>query len=285
MQAMIDSHIHIGRCLGKTPSVSSAEHIRASFAAYASSGVIALRDGGDRNMLGLKAREIAGDYGLSYKTPVYALYKTGGYGSFLGRAVSGVDEIKNELSQLMNYAPDFIKVIQSGIVSFNTYGKVTDGGFSPVELRCITDFARSNGLKVMAHCNSPDNISTAITAGVSSIEHGYFIEKKQLSMMAHAGIIWVPTFIPLWNFLKSGHANRLQQEVLCKTLDRHRESLHFAVSAGVSIALGSDAGAGFVPHGTGIVNELSYFTDQCGIDKSLALTMMLENGKALIYNQ
>lgn len=261
-----------------------SEHIRTSFEAYAGLGITALRDGGDRDMNGLAAREIAGDYGLTYKTPVYALYKTGGYGSFLGQAVSGIGEIKQELARLMDYAPDFIKVIQSGIVSFDTYGKVTAGGFSLSELCCITDFARDNGLKVMAHCNSPHNIGIAIAAGVSTIEHGYFIEKSQLSMMAHAGIIWVPTFVPLYNFLKSGKARGLQQEVLGKTLEGHRESLNFAVSAGVPIALGSDAGAGFVHHGTGIIHELSYFTDQCGIDKALALTMMLENGRALIYN-
>ena len=45
-----------------------------------------IRDGGDALGVSKKAKEIAQEYGIDYRTPVFAIHKKGHYGKIVGRS-------------------------------------------------------------------------------------------------------------------------------------------------------------------------------------------------------
>ena len=58
--------------------------VRRQLDIYREKGYTYLRDGGDRWGVGAYARELAREYGITYKTPLAPLCKAGCYGSFIG---------------------------------------------------------------------------------------------------------------------------------------------------------------------------------------------------------
>ena len=58
--------------------------IRARLQRYRDLGFAYLRDGGDRWGVGAKARALAQEYGIRYRTPLAPLCKAGHYCSFIG---------------------------------------------------------------------------------------------------------------------------------------------------------------------------------------------------------
>jgi hypothetical protein len=261
MDSMFDAHIHIARENGKQISEPHAGSIFQILHHYASLGITALRDGGDELSLGLVARELATDLGIRYLTPIRALAKRGGYGGFIGAEVSGIREIRSELLKLKAQKADFIKIIQSGIVSFDRFGEISGGGFSPEELDYIINFARDAFLKVMVHANGEKTVALVLEKGANSIEHGYFISSENILAMAELGTVWTPTFAPLSNFLRYANPQEGQRHVVEQTLAAHRSNLLHAIESGVIVAVGSDAGAFAVPHGQGLFDEIDCFID------------------------
>ena len=57
------------------------EKVREFFEAYQRAGVSFIRDGGDNAGVSKRASEIAGEYGIDYRTPAFAVHKEGHYGS------------------------------------------------------------------------------------------------------------------------------------------------------------------------------------------------------------
>ena len=60
------------------------EFLRRCLKAYQDRGFTYLRDGGDRWGVGKRARELAPEYGITYRSPLANLCKRGHYGSFIG---------------------------------------------------------------------------------------------------------------------------------------------------------------------------------------------------------
>jgi len=274
---MIDAHIHIGR----ENSAKSTRSYQELFQEYLSRGITGVRDGGDGELAGVDARRAAEEVGILFKTPLYAFAKKSGYGDFLGRLLDGVDEIKDEFRRLLTFRPDFMKVICSGLVSFDEFGGMTQGGFTLPELEYAVGLAHDKGLRVMAHCSGAANIETALAAGVDSIEHGYFVTEEQLHQMREQGVYWIPTFAPFSNYMRRAKATPRQKEVLERTLTLHGRRLIAALAIGVKVAVGSDAGAMFVPHGQALLDEINCFVC-AGVPREQALAMCKDNGRALL---
>ena len=258
---MTDAHIHIGRNGGRRLAEPYDGSIRALLRGYAGLGITGLRDAGDDLMLGGMARDIAVEHGIKLETPLAALSHSGGYGDFLGKGVSSEREIIEVMRELFRQKPDFVKIIQSGIVSFDNFGEVSQGGFERELYGVILKIARDNGLKTMVHVNGADNIMRALEFGADSIEHGYFISVRELHFMAERGVIWVPTLAPLSNYLSHSSNDSLQRKVISKTISGHISSIKRAVELGVKVKIGSDAGAAYVPHGQGTLDEMCLFED------------------------
>jgi hypothetical protein len=129
------------------------------------------RDAGTKEGAGLKTRTALRN-GLAIVSAGWALYKKGGYGSFLGVPVETREEIRGEILKLKRAGAGIIKIMASGIVSLKEPGTITPGGFHPEELRFIVD-DRGAGLGVM-FMNGEAAILAAAESGVRSVEHGFF---------------------------------------------------------------------------------------------------------------
>ena len=59
--------------------------IRRHFEMYREKGIAFVRDGGDYLGVSERAREIAPEYGIDYRTPIFAIHRKGCYGGIVGK--------------------------------------------------------------------------------------------------------------------------------------------------------------------------------------------------------
>ena len=225
-------------------------------------GITFYRDGGDKHGASACAKNIAGEYGIDYRTPIYIIHKKGYYGGMFGRAFESIPEYRGLVAEAIRLGADFIKTTASGLLDFAHGGGVTGLALASHELCEMVNIAHGEGLAVMIHANGADNIKRAAESGADSIEHGYYMDKAALRIMAQTGSIWVPTCVTASNLIGAG---RYDDIVLQKIHDGHRAALIEAPAIGVPVACGSDAGASCVPQGKGTLDELAVL-DSLGID-------------------
>jgi imidazolonepropionase-like amidohydrolase len=80
---------------------------------------------------------------------------------------------------------------------------------------------------------------------VDSIEHGSFLDDEALELMKKKGTWYVPTALALQGVVERADKGQLPPELARKAraaATRHRETLRKAISRGVRIAFGTDAG-------------------------------------------
>ncbi len=231
------------------------EVIHRCFVAYRDAGITFIRDGGDSYGVSKRAKELADVYGITYLTPVFAIHKRGHYGGIVGKAFDDLKEYRRLTEEVQNAGGDFIKIMVSGLLDFNEYGKLTEEGLEPELISEMVHIAHEEGMAVMAHCNGARTMEAAAMAGVDSIEHGAYSDMDALAAMAECGTIWTPTVSPVGN-LKGG--GRFCDEVTEEITKNHLEMIRRFVKLGGQIALGSDAGAWRVPHVEGLRTELSF---------------------------
>lgn len=222
------------------------DHIRLVLQHYRDQGYGYLRDGGDRWGVGKRARELAQDYGIQYRTPLAPLYKEGHYGRFIGLYWKDLKDFARLVALQRNQGADFIKIMISGLMDFDRFGVLTEPGLSPEEIRQLCHIAHEEGFAVMAHCNGADTAIAAALAGVDSIEHGAYLNEDALQAMKEAGTVWVPTLSTIGNLLGKG---RFQEDAVSRILDSALCNASRFRELGGLLAPGTDAGAWAVPHG------------------------------------
>ena len=221
--------------------------IRSRLARYRDLGFSYLRDGGDRWGVGKRARELAPEYGIRYRTPLAPLCKAGHYGGFIGRRYENLKEYAAIVTELRQQRADFLKIMISGLMDFDRYGVLTEDGLAPGEIRELIHIAHEEGFAVMAHANGARTVEAAANAGVDSIEHGAYLDEAALAAMAENGTVWVPTLSTIGNLRGRGRFNETAvREILASATENVRR---FA-SLGGRRAPGTDAGAWAVPHGS-----------------------------------
>ena len=219
--------------------------VHSVLAAYRDAGFTYLRDGGDRWGVGKKARELAGQYGITYRTPLGNLCRAGHYGGFIGETYENFREYAALVRQHREDGADFIKIMISGLMDFDHYGVLTHSGFAPQDIRELTHIAHEEGFSVMAHANGAETVIAAARAGVDSVEHGAYLNEEALWAMREAGTVWVPTLSTIGNLRNKG---RFSQPDVEKILHSAMENVARFAQKGGLIAPGTDAGAWQVPH-------------------------------------
>ena len=226
--------------------------IYSELRALKEAGVTYFRDGGDALGVSRIGREMAGEYGIEMVTPIYAIHKTGYYGSIVGRGWRDLREFRTLTEGVKKAGGDFIKIMASGIITFKRYGELSCPGLEPEELKEMVRIAHGEGFRVMTHVNGPETVRFAAQAGVDSVEHGYFSDKAALEAMAEAGTVWVPTLAATEAFEGRPGFDRDTAE---RTVRVQEEALAAFSDMGGLIAAGSDSGAVGVPHGEGTRRE------------------------------
>ncbi len=235
--------------------------IRKHFQKYADLGIGFVRDGGDALGVSKRAKELASEYKIDYRTPVFAIHRNGYYGSIVGRGYTTMGEYYNLVLEAKKQGADFIKIMTTGIMNFNEQGNITGNPLPKDEVKEMVHIAHEEGMAVMSHTNGIYGVQAAIEAGVDSIEHGNYIDGETIKMMAESKTVWIPTLVTVRNLLGCG---RYQDAALLPIVKQAEESLSMAWEAGVQTALGSDAGAYQVMHGEGIRQEYEAFLQILG---------------------
>ena len=221
--------------------------IRSILKTYQDLGFTYLRDGGDRWGAGKLAREIAPEYGICYRTPLANLCKKGHYGGFIGKNYADFKEYAHLVREARAEGADFIKIMISGLMDFDRFGVLTEGGFPAEEIKELVHIAHEEGFAVMAHANGARTVEAAAIAGVDSVEHGAYLDADALHAMQENGTVWVPTLSTIGNLRGKG---RFHEAAVEKILESALYNVEAFVNLGGLLAVGTDAGAWAVPHGS-----------------------------------
>ena len=241
--------------------------IRARLEKYRDLGFTYLRDGGDRWNVGKRAREIAMEYGIRYRTPLAPICKQGHYGGFIGEKYENLREYADLVGKHREQNADFIKIMISGLMDFDRFGVLTEEGLEPGELRELIHIAHEEGFSVMAHGNGAGTVEAAADAGVDSIEHGAYLDEGALHAMAERKTVWVPTLSAIGNLRGRG---RFDESAVQGILASARENVRSFAAMGGLLAPGTDAGAWAVPHGS--LTEYALLEALFGADTEKILT-------------
>ena len=240
--------------------------IRRQLETYQKLGFGYLRDGGDRWGVGAKARELAKEYGITYRTPLANLCKKGHYGGFIGETYADFREYRQLVQKARADGADFIKIMISGLMDFDRFGVLSEAGMPPEEIRELIRIAHEEGFSVMAHANGARTVEAAAEAGVDSVEHGAYLDEAALAAMKEMGTVWVPTLSTVGNLRGTG---RFSERDVQAILESAMENVRSFAGMGGLIAPGTDAGAWAVPHGS--LTEFELMEEALGKDAEAVL--------------
>ena len=271
MPGMIDCHVHLSMS-GTVDQRVRQNQLKASYGKledtisahlhqHLAHGIVAVRDGGDKNGHALQYKRIhygAEKTSILLHTAGWAWYREGRYGRLLGRALSPNNSLAEAITNDKNKI-DHIKVVNSGINSLKQFGLETPPQFHLEEMKMAVGAAHRRGLPVMVHANGHLPVKIALDSGCHSVEHGFFMGRENLDKMAEGGVTWVPTAGTMKAYADSSRPETPESEIARKTLDHQLEQITEAARLKVVMALGTDAGSPGVHHGRGAIDELKMF--------------------------
>ena len=269
--------VNFAQAMARHANGPDEAHIRGCFEAYRERGITFVRDGGDKYGVSRLAARIAPEYGIEYLTPIFAIHHKGGYGSIVGRAYENMREYAALVDEAAAQGADFIKVMTTGLMDFNEFGRITHYNIPADEVREMVHIAHEQGFAVMSHTNGKQAVLAAIEAGVDSIEHGNYIDEECIAALAESRTCYVPTATVARNLMGKG---LYDEDVLARIWEASRTAIAAAVEAGCIVALGSDAGAVLVPHGQGACDEYACFA--AAIPDATLRDARLAEGEAFI---
>lgn len=268
-----DCHMHMvldgvdwKTAIHRHAEVVQEDWIRCVLEEYRRLGFVYLRDGGDRWGVGAKARSLAEEYGIRYRTPLANLCKKGHYGGFIGKTYADFREYAALIRQQREEGADFIKIMISGLMDFDRFGVLSEEGLPAEEIRELIHIAHEEGFAVMAHANGARTVEAAALAGVDSVEHGAYLDEDALRAMKENGTVWVPTLSTVGNLRSKG---RFDEGAVCAILESALENVRRFAGMGGLLAPGTDAGAWAVPHGS--MTEYALFREALGEEAGAVL--------------
>ena len=193
----------------------------------------------------------------------------------------GPEQIRAAVRYQIKYGADVIKTCATGgVLSEGDAVGATQYTFE--ELKALVDEANKLERKVAAHAHGTEGIKLGVRAGVSSIEHGSFLDEEGARMMKERGTFLVPTLSAseaVERAAKSGVLKGLRAEKALAAAAAARHAIKLAVANKIPIALGTDAGV--VPHGTN-AHEFVLMVQWGGMSNMEALVAGTMNGARLL---
>ncbi|TQN42056.1 imidazolonepropionase-like amidohydrolase [Blastococcus colisei] len=261
LPGLINCHVHLtadgapdlfAQVAGDTVSMAT---LRAAQSALATlqSGVTTVRDCGAADDIVVELAK-AIDRGMVPGPRVQAagrvITMTGGHGHFIGREADGPDEVRKATRAEIKAGAAVIKVMATGGVL--TPGvSPTQTALLPEELAVVAQEAHNSGRRVTTHAIGRAGIHNALLAGIDSIEHGFYLDDELLELAVDQGTFLVPTMLAVDGIILNGRAAGIPSWVVDKAeaeAAQQRRSFAAAVSSGMRIAAGTDAGTPFNPH-------------------------------------
>jgi len=251
--------------------------VRDNLRTYQKMGVDFVRDGGDRFGVCNLAKKLGPEYGIDYRIPTFPIIKKGRYGGFLGRGFEDMAEFRQLIKEAGDQGADFLKFMVTGICDFKEYGVIMFTTYSDELITEMIHIAHEEGFAAMVHCNGAKAIQAAVKAGADSIEHGNYMDEETMDMFAESDCVWVPTISTYGNLVGTGDH---PDEALVPLLEDGLRNVNYFYHKGGKLAVGSDAGAPRVPHGTGIYTEYGWL--KMAVKNDPGLDQRLMEGDAII---
>ena len=185
---------------------------------------------------------------------------TGGHGWWMGRQADGADAVRRAARRNLRAGASSIKLMATGGM-MTTGRQAGQPQLTTEEMAAAVDEAHKREVPVAAHAESRVGVLNAIRAGVDSIEHGHGGDDEAIQLMLAAGTYLVPTILSDRRIIDHGVAAGIPAFVVEQCEALHESLVTFleaAITAGVRIAAGNDAGAPLVQIGD-MVDELELY--------------------------
>jgi imidazolonepropionase-like amidohydrolase len=175
--------------------------------------------------------------------------------------VNSPEEARQAVRQRYKDGSDVIKITATGGVL--SYARSADAPqFMTDEIRAIVDTAKDYGYTVAAHAHGKEGMKRAVEGGVTTIEHGTFMDDEVIALMKKHGTWYVPT-ISAGRFVGEkarvpGYFPEIVRPKAERVGAQIQETFAKAYRAGVKIAFGTDMGVG--PHGDNAL-EFGYMVE------------------------
>jgi imidazolonepropionase-like amidohydrolase len=175
--------------------------------------------------------------------------------------VNGADDARQAVRQRYKDGSDVIKITATGGVL--SYAKSGDAPqFTVDEVRAVVEPAKDYGYAVAAHAHGKEGIRRAVEGGVTSIEHGTYMDDEIFALMKKHGTWFVPTITAGRFVAEKARVPGYFPEIVRPKAERIgaqiQDTFAKAYKAGVKIAFGTDMGVG--PHGDNAL-EFGYMVE------------------------
>lgn len=207
MPGLIDAHAHVKADL-PTPDpgaemlldTTPAHFVAADLREALRRGITTLRDVGSYGELVFAARQamrygaFAGPRLLTCGEIVSATGPGGRFFPGMYREADGPDEIRKAVREQLRRGADFVKVMTTGARSVELEDP-DPAQLTAEEVAAFVDEAHRQGYRTAAHAEGLAGTELAIDAGVDTIEHGMYLNRRPdlLQRMAASGQVLVPT--------------------------------------------------------------------------------------------
>jgi imidazolonepropionase-like amidohydrolase len=227
LPGLIDAHVHL--TLAGAPAANARATLAAGFTTVQDLGAvgygnIALRDT-------IAAGRVEGPRVVA-SGPWLGI--SGGTCDFNGIGVRGADAFRKRVHEDAERGADLIKVCVTGWLA-DAVKEPAKYEISDEELRAAIDEAHALRKRVAVHALSEGGISVAVRLGADLVAHAGFPSPQTVAAMKERGVQQLPTLFSL-------------STAPAAELSALRSHLRGAVSAGLPIAFGTDAGV--IPHGS-----------------------------------
>ena len=261
MPGLIDCHVHL-LFQGEPDPMTALEKLDTAHAVVRAlenagrtlrGGTTSIRDCGGREYQEFAVRDACNEgrfLGPTIRAAGKMICMTGGHGNRMGRVADGADDVVKAVREQIHAGSDLVKIMATGGVM--TPGvDPEDAHYSAEEMAAgIAEAARFRRTTA-SHAQGAEGILNATRGGVTSIEHGIFMNEECCEEMVGRGTFLVPTLAALRNILD--HAAEGIPDYIVEKAHRcaeaHVRSVRMFHEAGGRIALGTDAGTPFNLHG------------------------------------
>jgi imidazolonepropionase-like amidohydrolase len=180
---------------------------------------------------------------------------------YLNSVINSPEEGRQAVRQRYKDGSDCIKITATGgVLSIAKSGKAPQ--FTEEEIRAIVETAKDYGFHVAAHAHGTEGIKRAVKAGVTTIEHGTFLDDEGIELMKKNGTYLVATILAGKTVADSakvpGYYHPLVVPKALETGPIIQATFAKAYKAGVKIAFGTDSGVSL--HGLNAY-EFQYMTE------------------------
>ncbi len=295
---LIDSHTHMTYWWDRTPGTQPWTQLAARPAAM----TVFLAQENARKTLEVGVTTVRNLHAADYSdTAMGELINRGamvgprmfvsGYGLHVSRAAArpgfvspdpgladGVPDVIRVVRQQIGAGADWVKLFGSTGSGDDVTGYQT---FTFEEMKAAADVAHQLGKRVAIHSYGPKGASDAVRAGADSVEHAVDLDDATLAEMVRRGTFYVPTIDHNRYYVDHREEFGYGPEVVERLnayIQRNFETVRRAHTAGVRIAMGSDAVFTMFGQNT---RGLAWFV-KAGMTPEQALATATKNGAALL---